>query len=89
MLATSVSLRPHEPCLVDSVGHVLLLASISLTPTVFPPPPLQGFTVSEERDVMETFSLDTFSTKCLAASRRMCYNLIPEEASLLTRGTNI
>lgn len=87
MLATSVSLRPYEPCLVDSVGHVLLLSSISLTPTAFPPPLLQGFTVSEGRDIMETFSLDTLYK--MAVSHRMCYRLKPEEASVLTRGANI
>lgn len=29
LLATSVSVSPHEPYLVDSVGHVLMVSSIS------------------------------------------------------------
>jgi hypothetical protein len=35
MVATTVSVSPYEPCLVDHVGHVLLVSSI--------PPCLLGF----------------------------------------------
>jgi hypothetical protein len=33
----------YEPCLVDSVGHVLQVSSTPLAPTVLPPSLLYGF----------------------------------------------
>lgn len=41
LFAASVSVKPHEPCLVDSVGYVLLVSSIppdsySITSPSFP-----------------------------------------------------
>lgn len=54
ILAVSVSVSPCEPCLVDFVGHVLLVSSIHSDSYSF------SF-CSEERDSMETSNLDFFS----------------------------
>jgi hypothetical protein len=59
--ATSVSVSPYEPCLVDSVGHVLLCAPSPLTPTLFLPPLSRGSRISDGRDPMETSNLDSLS----------------------------
>ena len=42
VLPTLVSVRQYAPCLVDSVAHVLVLSSTSLTPAIFPCPLLQN-----------------------------------------------
>lgn len=42
IIATAVSVSPCEPCLVDSVGHVLLVSLIPLTPTILPSPLPKG-----------------------------------------------
>jgi hypothetical protein len=38
MTAASGSVSPYEPCLDDSVGHVLLVSSMPLAPTILPLP---------------------------------------------------
>lgn len=38
VFATSVSLSPHKPCLIDSVCHVLMVSSTPLAYTILPPP---------------------------------------------------
>lgn len=40
MIASSVSMSSHDPCLVDAVGCVCLVSLTPLVPTVPPPPPL-------------------------------------------------
>lgn len=39
-----MSLDFYEPCLVDSVGFVLVVSSSSLSPRILLPPPLGGST---------------------------------------------
>lgn len=36
LIATSVSLSPYESCLVDSMGHILLVSLTTLDPTSSP-----------------------------------------------------
>lgn len=62
MHAVLVSVSPGEPCLVDSVGQVLLVSSIipeCNLQSLFPL--LSGFPQSP-RDQMESSNLDTLST---------------------------
>lgn len=35
MLVASISVSPHEPCLLNLVGHIFLESSTPLIPTVF------------------------------------------------------
>ena len=42
MITTSVSVSPYEPCLVDSVDHVLLVSLAPLAPIYFFSPSLWG-----------------------------------------------
>jgi hypothetical protein len=36
MIAISISVSTYEPCLVDSLGHILLVSLTPLAPTVLP-----------------------------------------------------
>ena len=58
LLATSVSVSLYELCLIDSVGHVLLVSSISSDSYIFPPIP-RGSLCSKEKDLIETSNLDS------------------------------
>lgn len=63
-----VSVSAYEPSLVDwGRGHVLLLSSIPLTLTIFPPLPW-GSPVSEVRNPIETSDLETLLIVWLWAS---------------------
>jgi hypothetical protein len=46
MFVSSVSVGPYELCLVDSVGHVLVMPLNSMAPKVYPSPLLWGSTGS-------------------------------------------
>ena len=43
MIFASVSVSLYEPCLVDSVGCVLLVSSTSMAPTILSLPSSSGF----------------------------------------------
>ena len=51
MIAVSVSVRSYEPCLVDSMDHVLV-SSTTLVPTILPPSLSLGFSSYKGRDTM-------------------------------------
>lgn len=87
MLAPLVSVSPCEPCLVDSVGHVLLVSSIPSESYCFPPPLFCGFPWSlRGRDPIETSSLNSLSAHCQAVGLGTHSHLLSEEASLMVIG---
>lgn len=59
-----------------------------LTPTIFVHTPPQGALISEERDLMETSNLDSFSSY-VPVSLCTSSPLLPEEASLVMTGQSI
>lgn len=47
VIITSVSLSPHEPCLVDSIAHTLQVSWTPLTPKIPSTPLLRGYPSSD------------------------------------------
>ena len=93
VFAASVSVSPYEPCLVDSVGHVLLVAPITsdsynLSSPFFAIPLVED----RWRDLCLSFYYGVLqfglSKQCLAVS--LCTgpisHLLLEEASLMKTG---
>lgn len=57
VIITSVSVIPHEPCLVDSIGHTLQVSWTPLAPKIPSTPLLKGSPSSDVRDPLETSNL--------------------------------
>lgn len=61
MLATSISVSPRKPCLVDSVSSVLLVSSIPCDNYSLSSPILQDFPDSKGRGLIDHSNLDFLS----------------------------
>lgn len=89
VLGPPVSVSPCELCLVDSVGHVLLVSSIHSGPSVFSPPPLLWRSlISEGTGPIETTNLNFLSAHSLAVGLSTYSHLLSEEVSLMVTGQN-
>lgn len=65
---TLVTMSPYGPCLVDSVSHALLVSSVPFDSDNILPPLLS----SKGRNPVESSSLDSLSTLCLAVHVCTC-----------------
>ena len=62
VLDASISVSFYVLSLVNSEGLILLVSSIPLVLAIFLPPFLKDSLISEGRDLMETYKLDSLFT---------------------------
>lgn len=79
-LAVSVSVSPWEPCLVGSMGHVLLVFSTLFDPLQSPPPSPMRFPELQGEGLTETSNLDTLSIMSDCGSLVLCYRRTSDDA---------
>jgi hypothetical protein len=86
MIAVFINLSGYEPCLVDSVDHILLVSSILSDSYSLPPPLLRGFSTSKGRILMLIINLDSLSSQCMAVALCTHSHMLSEKASLMRTG---
>ena len=67
-------MNPYEPCLVDYVGHILMMSLTPLAPLILPPALLWG---------------SPGSTWCLAMGLCICTHQLLRDTSLMTLGLDM